>query len=203
MGGHGRDERTASDLQTPGSLEVVDALMEQLDGGTISAAEALEQLLSAQVSLRRERRIISAMRSSRIRGAKTLDSFDFSFQASIDRAQIMNLHQLGFITRKEKRHLPGAGRRGQHPLGHILGDHGCGAGETGILRHPLPWWRRKGRGGSGIGWPPSGSRPCSPWTRSATCPSAPTGPTSFSTGERPLGEGVDRADLQQELPGFC
>ena len=77
--------------------------MEQLDGGTISAAEALEQLLSAQVSLRRERR----MRSSRLRGAKTLDSFDFSFQASIDRAQIMNLHQLGFITRNENVIFPG------------------------------------------------------------------------------------------------
>ena len=90
-----------ADLQMPGSLEVVDALMEQLDGGTISAAEALEQLLSAQVALRRERRIISAMRSSRLPGAKTLDSFDFTFQPSIDRAQIMSLHQLGFITRKE------------------------------------------------------------------------------------------------------
>ena len=67
-----------ADLQMPGRLEVVDALMEQLDGGIISAAEALEQLLSAQVSLRRERRIISAMRSSRLRGAETLDSFDFS-----------------------------------------------------------------------------------------------------------------------------
>ena len=59
------------------------------------------------MSLRRERRIISAMRSSRLRGAKTLDSFDFSFQASIDRAQIMNLHQLGFITRKENVIFPG------------------------------------------------------------------------------------------------
>ena len=41
------------------------------------------------------------MRSSRLPAAKTLDSFDFAFQPSIDRAQIMNLHQLGFITRKE------------------------------------------------------------------------------------------------------
>ena len=37
-----------ADLQMPGSLEVVDALMEQLDGGAISAAEALEQLLLAR-----------------------------------------------------------------------------------------------------------------------------------------------------------
>ena len=96
-----------ADLQMPGSLVAVDALMEQLDGGIISAAAALEQLLSAQVSLRRERRIISAMRSSHLRGAKALDSFDFSFQPSIDRAQIMNLHQLGFITRKENVIFPG------------------------------------------------------------------------------------------------
>ncbi len=41
------------------------------------------------------------MRSSRLLAAKTLDSFDFAFQPSIDRAQIMNLHLLGFITRKE------------------------------------------------------------------------------------------------------
>ena len=86
------------DLRMPGSLQVVDALMDQLDGGAISAAEALEQLVLAQVSLRRERCIISAMRSSRPPAAKTLD---FAFQPSIDPAQIMNLHQLGFITRKE------------------------------------------------------------------------------------------------------
>ena len=90
-----------ADLQMPGSLEVVDALMERLDGGAISPAEAMEQLLSAQVVLKRERRITSAMRYSRLPAAKTLDTFDFSFQPSIDRSQIMSLHQLGFIERKE------------------------------------------------------------------------------------------------------
>jgi len=32
---------------------------------------------------------------------KTLDTFDFAFQPSIDRAQILSLHQLGFLERKE------------------------------------------------------------------------------------------------------
>ncbi len=35
------------DLRMQGSLEAVDALRDQLDGGAISAAEALEQLLLA------------------------------------------------------------------------------------------------------------------------------------------------------------
>jgi DNA replication protein DnaC len=32
---------------------------------------------------------------------KALDTFDFAFQPSIDRAQILSLHQLGFLDRKE------------------------------------------------------------------------------------------------------
>jgi DNA replication protein DnaC len=90
-----------ADLGMPGSLEVVDSLMGKLDEGAISAAEAMDRLLSAQVALRRERRLVSAMRSSRLPSIKRLDSFDFTFQPSIDRGQIMSLHELTFIERKE------------------------------------------------------------------------------------------------------
>jgi DNA replication protein DnaC len=90
-----------ADLQMPGSLEVVDGLLHQLDRGTLSPAEAMEQLLAAQVALRRERRLHAAMTSSRLPAVKTLDSFDFSFQPSIDRTQIQSLHELHFLERKE------------------------------------------------------------------------------------------------------
>lgn len=90
-----------ADLQMPGSLEAVDSLMERLDHGAIGPAEAMEQLLAAQVALRRSRRLTSAMRSSRLPAMKTLDTFDFSFQPSIDRAQILSLHELGFLERRE------------------------------------------------------------------------------------------------------
>jgi DNA replication protein DnaC len=90
-----------TDLGMPGSLEVVDGLMEKLDNGAVSPAEAMEHLLAAQVALRRERRLASALHSSRLPGIKRLDTFDFSFQPSIDRNQIMSLHELTFIERKE------------------------------------------------------------------------------------------------------
>ena len=41
------------DLQMPGGM--VDSLLERLDHGAISPVEAMEQLLAAQVALRRER----------------------------------------------------------------------------------------------------------------------------------------------------
>lgn len=89
------------DLQMPGGLEVVDSLLERLDHGAISPVEAMEQLLAAQVALRRQRRLQTALSTSRLPGVKALDTFDFAFQPSIDRAQILSLHQLGFLDRKE------------------------------------------------------------------------------------------------------
>jgi len=90
-----------ADLAMPGSLEVIDSLMERLDKGTVSAAEAMEQLIGAQVVLKRQRRLSIALQSSKLQSVKKLDTFDFSFQPSIDRTQILSLHELTFIDRKE------------------------------------------------------------------------------------------------------
>ena len=90
-----------ADLQMPGSLEALDGVLQGLDQGTLSPAEAMEQLLAAQVTLRRQRRLQAAMQSARLPAVKTLDSFDFSFQPSIDRAQVLSLHELHFLERKE------------------------------------------------------------------------------------------------------
>jgi DNA replication protein DnaC len=89
------------DLQTPGSLEVVDRLLGQVDSGSLSPAAAMEQLLAAQVALRRERRLLSAMHSSRLPAVKNLESFDFAILPSIDRTQVLNVHELGFLERQE------------------------------------------------------------------------------------------------------
>ncbi len=90
-----------ADLGMPGSLEVVDSLMERLDQGRISAAEAMEQLVAAQVVVKRERRLSLAMSASKLPCIKKLDTFDFSFQPSIDRSQMLSLHELTFIERRE------------------------------------------------------------------------------------------------------
>jgi DNA replication protein DnaC len=89
-----------ADLKMPGALEALDDVLTGADSGS-TAAEAIEHLLGAQITLRNNRRLQAAMRSSRLPAVKTLDDFDFSFQPSIKREQIDSLHELGFLERKE------------------------------------------------------------------------------------------------------
>jgi hypothetical protein len=90
-----------ADLRMPGALEGLDAILHGVDGGTLTAPEAIEQLLSAQIQLRNNRRLQAAMRSSRLPAVKQLHDFDFTFQPSLRREQIESLHELGFVERRE------------------------------------------------------------------------------------------------------
>ena len=90
-----------ADLKMPGSLEAVDEILSDVDGGNVTATDAMARLLAAQVTLRNNRRLTAAMRSSRLPVVKTLATFDFAFQPSIKREQIDSLHELGFLQRKE------------------------------------------------------------------------------------------------------
>ena len=90
-----------ADLKMPGALEVSDDILAQADGGNVTAGEAIEKLLGAQIELRNNRRLNSAMRTSRLPAVKTLAEFDFAFQPSIKREQIESLHELGFVDRAE------------------------------------------------------------------------------------------------------
>lgn len=90
-----------ADLKMPGALEALDEVLSGVDSGGITGAEAVERLLGAQITLRNNRRLAAAMRSSRLPAVKTLDDFDFTFQPSIRREQIASLHELDFVRRKE------------------------------------------------------------------------------------------------------
>ena len=89
------------ELGMPGSLEALPGLLQRLDGGALSPAEAIRDLLAAEWALRMDRRLRACLKTSHLPGVKTLDSFDFSFQPSVSRSQILSLHELGFLERKE------------------------------------------------------------------------------------------------------
>lgn len=102
-----------ADLKMPGALEALDEILRQVDGGRLPTPAAIEALLGAQISLRNNRRLVAAMRSSRLPAMKTLADFDFSFQPSLKREQIESLHTLGFVERHENVVLlgpPGVGK---------------------------------------------------------------------------------------------
>jgi DNA replication protein DnaC len=102
-----------ADLKLPGALEAIDRVLSKADSGSVTAAEAIQELLGAQISLRNNRRLQAAMRSSRLPAVKTFEEFDFSFQPSIKREQVDSLAELGFLERRENVVLlgpPGVGK---------------------------------------------------------------------------------------------
>ena len=128
-----------ADLKLPGALEAVDTILAEVDRGGVTVTEAIARLLDAQISLRNNRRLQTAMRSSRLPAIKTLAQFDFAFQPSIRREQIESLHELGFVRRKENVIFLGPPGVGKDPFGHRAwaalkyGGRGRQAGRSCIL----------------------------------------------------------------------
>lgn len=90
-----------ADLKMPGALEALDDILRRADSGQLAAGDAIGAVLTSQIQLRNQRRLQTAMRSARLPAVKTLHDFDFTFQPSVKREQLDNLHTLGFLERRE------------------------------------------------------------------------------------------------------
>ncbi len=108
-------------LKMPRALEALDHVVRRLEHGELSALEAIDILLSEELTLRENSRIKTALRMGRLATIKTLTGFDFSFQPSLDRDRIFTLAQLGFIDRCEAVHFLGPPGTGKSHLATALG----------------------------------------------------------------------------------
>ena len=94
-------------LRMPCALEALEHTMRQLERGEIGALEAIDALLAEEHATRETRRIGVSLKTARLTPPKTLESFDFTFQPSLDRNRIMALAQLDFVARAEVVHFLG------------------------------------------------------------------------------------------------
>ncbi len=116
-------------LKMPRALEVLDHTLSQLEQGELTALEALDSLLNEEYSTREGRRIGVALTTARLTPIKTLESFDFKFQPSLDRERIMALAELEFISRNEVLHFLGPPGTGKSHLATALGVAAVKAGK--------------------------------------------------------------------------
>jgi DNA replication protein DnaC len=97
-------ERILSHLERLGFWRSKDALPETLKQAETESwgyAQLLDRVLEDEVAHREERRVKNSLKLAGFPYIKTLDSFDFAFQPSIDRAKILDLFALSFLSRKE------------------------------------------------------------------------------------------------------
>lgn len=114
-------EKRLAALKMPRALEQLETIVQQLEQGQSSALQALHNLLDEEWRTREERRIEVALRTSRLQPVKTLESFDFSFQPSLDKQRLMTLAQIDFVRRKEVVHFIGPPGTGKSHLACALG----------------------------------------------------------------------------------
>jgi len=116
-----RIRRTLIALRMPRALELLDHAVQQLERGEASALELIDTLLAEELSVRESRRIKTALMMARLSTIKTLDSFDFSFQPSLDRERILALAELQFVERREVVHFLGPPGTGKSHLAVAIG----------------------------------------------------------------------------------
>src|SRR5580658_7784234 len=125
-----RIRRTLIALRMPRALEVLDHAVHQLERGEASALELIDTLLAEELSVRETSRIKTALRMGRLSTIKTLDSFDFSFQPSLDRERVLALAELQFVERREVVHFLGPPGTGKSHLAVAIGVEAIKAGRS-------------------------------------------------------------------------
>jgi DNA replication protein DnaC len=117
-------------LKMARSLEALDDVLRRLEQGSLSALEAIHQLLAEEFQTRETRRIKMGLMTARLTRLKTLQDYDFTFQPSLERERIIALAQLDFIERKEVLHLLGPPGTGKTHLATALGIEAVKAGKS-------------------------------------------------------------------------
>jgi DNA replication protein DnaC len=117
-------------LRMPRALEALDHTVRRIERGELTALEAIDGLLAEEHATRENRRIGVALKTARLTPPKTLESFDFSFQPSLDRGRILALAQLDFVARAEVVHFLGPPGTGKSHLATALGVAAVRAGRS-------------------------------------------------------------------------
>jgi DNA replication protein DnaC len=117
-------------LKMPRALEIFDVTLRGLERGEISAVDAIDALLTEELTMRENRRIKMAVQMAKLSAIKTLAGFDFAFQPSLDKNRVLALAGLQFINRAEAVHLIGPPGTGKTHLSLALGVEAVKAGRS-------------------------------------------------------------------------
>jgi DNA replication protein DnaC len=88
----------------------------------------LDRLFEEELATRESRRVRNALKLSGFPALRTLDSFDYAFQPSLDKARVAELASLSFLEKKENVLLLGPPGVGKTHLAIALGVKACQCG---------------------------------------------------------------------------
>lgn len=115
-------------LRLSGILETLDVRNRQAIEDKLSYVEFLERLLEDEVERRSQKQLMLRLRRASFTSDKTLEGFNWSFNPSINRQQILDLATGTWIERKENVLIVGPSGVGKSHLAQALGQEACRRG---------------------------------------------------------------------------
>lgn len=115
-------------LRLSGILDTLEARHRQAVDGQWSYVDFLERLLEDEVERRAQKQLALRLRRATLNTTKTLEGFDFSFNASINRQQVFHLASCDYIRRKRNALICGPTGVGKSHLAQALAHEACRLG---------------------------------------------------------------------------
>jgi len=115
-------------LRLSGILETLEVRTQQAIEEKLSYMDFLHQLLTDEIERRTHKQLILKLKRAQFDPNKTLESFDFSANPSLNRQQILDLATCHFIEKKENILIVGPTGVGKSHLCQALGHQACRRG---------------------------------------------------------------------------
>lgn len=125
MSNHSQLITQFKNLKLSGAAETLELRIMEAEQNQLSYTELLQMILSDEVQLRRNRTLQRLITNARLESSKTLESFDFTFNPSINAAQIRELATCRFIDKAENIFFIGPTGTGKTHLAKALGHMTC------------------------------------------------------------------------------
>ena len=120
-------------LRLSGILETLDVRNRQAIDDKLSYVEFLERLLEDEVERRAQKQLLMRLRRASFSSEKTLEGFNWSFNPSLNKQQILDLATGQWIERKEGVLIVGPSGVGKSHLAQALGQEACRRGYSALF----------------------------------------------------------------------
>ena len=121
-------------LRLSGLLSTLEVRLQEAAGNQLSCAEFLELIINDEIAIREDRAIARRVIASKFRELRSIEDFDFSFNQSIIRKQIMELATCRFIREQRDILFTGPPGVGKSHLAQAIGHQAARMGHVVLYR---------------------------------------------------------------------
>ena len=127
-------QTTLRKLRLSGLAASLEVRLQEATGNQLTHAEFLELILQDELAVRADRQVQRRVKAARFREHKTLEDFDWQFNASVNKKQVYDLATCRFIREARPVLWMGPPGTGKSHLVQAIGYHAIKAGFTVLYR---------------------------------------------------------------------